>query len=582
MSQSVSSQSNFALPDPTQLSDLDCFGIFVGAEDSGLNSKQCKDTSGNTMFKFGLMRGLAAPGQKISIDVPSGPRRSIYIMGLASNGACEQISEANSDLNSANYSAPFLLGSSTKDLAPGPSTMSLSVSFDPLKKVDDCDFDNGGGGQNNYGNGVDGDQVVIVDGSELDLTNFTYTDTLANTRKFTAIERVSGISPSAGNYNLTLSGTPSLQQFRAGDDVLLYLAAGSTWGCGINGNNNGSLWPGFKVQGKVESFAGSVSTIQVSFDEPRLANLNPANLAANADASGSFCRAVLVRVPNFKNLLLTYSTNHYATVPAFGPLSGSNHNGGIIAFKVQQTLTTDSSGSSGLSVWGKGHSGNSFGKVGDGVSGYLPSPVTASNFNGGGGSTSSPVYPAGGGHGGAGGAGNPGGAPGSTVGDAWGCQVNDPLEKCLLGKMFFGGAGGTYFSTSVPSNSGGGLVSISARSFNVPVSTQFMVMANGKGGMTEDAGGAGGSILIETDEINVVGSLNLYANGGETSGFGGTGGGGRIHINVESTCNSTSAGNFNLQASGGIAYGSGLVGGSGTRFIAGPAISQPSCLIPAP
>lgn len=300
---------------------------------------------------------------------------------------------------------------------------------------------------------------------------------------------------SAGQNMISVNSTSG---FEIGKEVLLIQMAG--WGyyefarvTSINGNN-------------------------ITLDRP---------LVWNYDTSGNR-RAQVIQVPNFASL----------TIQSGGVLrahSWNNQTGGIVAFRVRDVLTIENGGA--LSVYGLGFQGgppvnpNNQGYNGESQNG-TGGPTRNPN-EGGGGAGGNWGTGAGGGYGTSGENGQSGGSPGIS-GLVYG--VSD-LSQIFLGA---GGGAGSYNNNSGRGGNGGGIVMVFANQINV----QGTIDANGElapalapnGNVAEVPGGsgAGGSILLVADTMNIGNNL-ISAIGGPRQqppgqNTGGAGGYGRIRI----------------------------------------------------
>ena len=141
---------DWGLSDPTSLSEINCFAIMVGAPEEGLNNSTCSTNGGNKLV-FGPRAGFFPIDGKGLIEVPAGPKRTIYLLGSKSSEACFPGFAETTEFNFANYSNPFVIAKTTVDLAGAEQVvlMPLMSQFGDGNKLNDCDFfepdDNDGG-----------------------------------------------------------------------------------------------------------------------------------------------------------------------------------------------------------------------------------------------------------------------------------------------------------------------------------------------------------------------------------------------------------------------------------------------------
>ncbi len=585
-SQSVSAQSGgeeWGLADPSGIAEFGCFGIFVGADDSGLNTGKAFGVNGNLLLTFGISKGLVGPGGTISLTVPSGTKRTITLIGMAlANGAtCEPLTNENHEITGQNYSAPFILAQTTVDLMPGnspPVTMKASYNQATSVKLDEVEFpgsgSGGGGGGGSIiflGSGSDGDITVSGNVSLSDLDNATTTRKLSTSAQVISIAR-----PDPANYpnkfSVGLTGTIATfngTHFNVGDEVLMYISAASNSnGCGPN------VWPGFRMGGKVLS-APSANVIDVTFgDVLRVSTIPNANLV-NTVASPSFCRVSIIRIPQINKLTFTDGAN-LKMLPFSG--HGTFSEGGLMILRVKDRIVLNASASASIDMSSSGYlAGQSSSKPGEGEQGHPLAISLVSNGAGGGGGDGA-TYAGGGGHGTSGLPGLGGSNAGAQIGDQYGCNEVSPnnFQHCLFGKIFMGGGGGSY--GGLTTGNGGGVISIFTNNIIVGAGETLNIYSNGGTGNSSGGGGAGGAVLIRTLNLQVAGAANslaLSANGGGSSGNHGAGSGGRVHLDVVNSC-SVAPSSVSATVNGGTSHATAT---AGTVYVTGNASA--SCPLPA-
>ena len=591
--------SSWGLSAPTTLSQVNCFGIMVGASTGELGKNTCTTTDGKSFF-VGKVAGLVAPGSSISVSAPSGPARTFTLIGFsASSGfACEGIPDpTNPQINQTNYSPPMVLAQLTSDLKPGDNTINMKAVLTG-NQVKDCNFGNTGtpgnsnpnGNTINVGSGADGDISISAP------TSLDQILSPSSSRYLTTTARVVGLEASGtGRYIVSIARAVDSTHFGVGDEVMLYIAAEyGINGCGSDGSNK--LSPGFMVQGKITTAAAS-STMAATFDDPRVGQISSTYLSYPATQGSAFCRATITRIPQVNNL--TLSSSGILTAPQFGTLGGSDHLGGILALRVKGAITVPSGSTGAINVDGLGYAQNgTMGYQGDSIGGAGSSAV-GYNYNSGGGITMTASGAAGGSNGGLGleGASNTGqtgtgGAlQGNYSGDPYGCSATaDSTMQCLIGKIFFGGAGGKGAGGGTSYPNGGGIIYITADQINIPASATLLLTSAGSGGNGYTAAGAGGSILVRANTLKIDsgGNLSLKAPGGSVQGISGpygmhgAGGGGRVHLDIQNTC-STSTGAVSQNVTGGNSVpfsGTTRTAGLGTFYKSGSGISSATCIMP--
>jgi hypothetical protein len=293
----------------------------------------------------------------------------------------------------------------------------------------------------------------------------------------------------------------------------------------------------------------------------------------------------------------TLGTNGFTTTQDVTAVAWNGSVGGVIAFKVNGTLTlnhniiADFAGFRGGTLNGgdaascnstdyRNATSENFGNKGEGI--YKATNVNYAAgkgkiINGGGGGNS---------HNGGGG----GGAnftAGGTGGKGWNCTASGGTGGVSLGtyvganRVFMGGGGGSGEGNNGFDNSGGnggGIVIITASQIATTGSgTSRRISANGGvgGDVGNDgagAGGAGGSILLNVNSWNISSqkTLNITANGGDggsvgdPAAHGGGGGGGQGAVLFASSLPTTNINTATSNGIGGRNYAGGDRAGSGS------------------
>ncbi len=133
---SATSAADWGLSDPTTYSEISCYAVTVSAPD--LSGIRCLDSSGVEQFKVGLIGGLYPAGSQVVLDVPAGDARTVRLIGVKGSTPADCSRPAISQLNLANYSAPFVLGQTTVNLTPGNQNISISASLVAANKFHRC------------------------------------------------------------------------------------------------------------------------------------------------------------------------------------------------------------------------------------------------------------------------------------------------------------------------------------------------------------------------------------------------------------------------------------------------------------
>ena len=134
---------NWGLQDPTNLSQINCWGVFVGGPESSLQKSRCTNFNDNEFIQFGPRAGFFPINGEGEVFVPAGSGRKIWLAGMASaNGQCELGFDTNADVNAANYSNPFIVGYTEVDLVKAEEQVAIFLqnSFIDARKLKDCDF----------------------------------------------------------------------------------------------------------------------------------------------------------------------------------------------------------------------------------------------------------------------------------------------------------------------------------------------------------------------------------------------------------------------------------------------------------
>lgn len=549
---------------PTALSDINCFAVFVGGPEADLSGNSCSDSStGTTKMRFGPFRGLVPAGQDISLDVKSGSARQIVLAGFkAQNGACVDVSPGAAGPNGANLSYPHIVAQTTLDLAPGDVNVTLNAALDTSNTFDECNFINNQGSPSLlFGDGRDGSfsisSVVYFNSDGFNHGSLTSCTSgsggfCGTTKKFAASQRVTNVDNSTGK-TLTMDAGFTSDEFQPGDEVLWVVTAAHDMGGAPDSNAcGGNLYRGRYGFARISST--NTGSWTISLDSPisqTPGSLNNTNIAQSSISHAqSFCHLTLQRVPNFDTITVPSATT--MTLTGLWNMAGST---GIVAFRAKRlvlnaalTVTVDGLGFPGGTV-----------AHGTGVSGSGPVTSSTSAVENAGGYSSST------GGGGGSSAGGGGGAP-SGGGGALpiGFCGGSPCAIVRDHKILLGGGGG--YGGGAGGAGGGGIFLFVEE---ISGASPFYLSASGAAGSGGSAGGGaggGGTIHVTAKKVITTGSpnqLNAYGGtGGTGSGFGGGGGGGGI---VEAYyCAAQTTGTSTPLVPGGSGGAASTAGNSGT------------------
>lgn len=132
--------SQWATGAPSLLNDVDCYAVYVHGPNMAAGS--CSNSAGTTVMSVSQVVGTFKAGQSISLEIPSGPDRTIGVFAVKStHGLCE---DSFTDLfKAANYMAPLNIGSVKVNLTPGENTVAIPVTLANSVAVESCNTDRG-------------------------------------------------------------------------------------------------------------------------------------------------------------------------------------------------------------------------------------------------------------------------------------------------------------------------------------------------------------------------------------------------------------------------------------------------------
>lgn len=144
VSQSVSALSTqWGLSDPAASNAINCYAVIVEAADFAGTANSCKTLAGVAAYSPHFIAGGFAAGSSQEIDVPSGKRRTISLIGFQTDdiSLCKPIDGKSTGFAPAHFSSPFLLASTAMDLEPSTQAIPVVLTVPaaiPATKFEDC------------------------------------------------------------------------------------------------------------------------------------------------------------------------------------------------------------------------------------------------------------------------------------------------------------------------------------------------------------------------------------------------------------------------------------------------------------
>jgi hypothetical protein len=138
-----SDSPDWGLADPSSLTDIGCWGVFVGGPETEMQTSACENDNGNTIMRFGPRAGFFTLDQPGRVQVPVGDNRRFWLVGMASSdGTCQPGFSTNTELDFPNYSAPFVLGQATQTIDSDNQTVfvELQNQFSEANRLGKCQF----------------------------------------------------------------------------------------------------------------------------------------------------------------------------------------------------------------------------------------------------------------------------------------------------------------------------------------------------------------------------------------------------------------------------------------------------------
>ncbi|NQZ02752.1 MAG: hypothetical protein HRT45_18980, partial [Bdellovibrionales bacterium] len=462
---------------PSTLSDIDCYAVFVGGPDPRMSRNTCTSAlvGDKTVMRFGPALGFVPASGTVEINIPAVSEARIWIVGTVSgDGTCPAFNDLK-DATFANLSYPHILATKDIKVVPGDNEVNIEVALDPANAFDKCDFiddsGNGGGGGNTladlYGDGEDGSFTFNGAIIDLDVDTFAASGVSrvdgtrgASTKIFSANHRITALS--ADRTTVDLGTSLTADDYEVGDEVFWHVSAGFSYSTGpdvqpanntspelIKGACGGGLYIGSHGSAKVTSVSGTTLQLddEVGDSSIPLSDRDgngspPYNISHVAPTGGlpgddtqNFCIVQLRRVPQIDVLTVNGAGPSRIKSNAITNFSYSAGTGGIIVMRIKK-LELDSRDLQ-VNTYARGFGGISD-NGGTGYGGQFDvNNLSWTNSNGGGG-TFSGSGAGGGSSAGAGGNGSSApisGAPAIT-------NCSGPCQIVRDQKFFIGGAGG--------------------------------------------------------------------------------------------------------------------------------------------
>ena len=134
------SNSQWGLNDPTTANDIVCYLVTVDATfDASVPLHTISNLDRSVTNSFGGFTGLAAAGGTITLDVPSGPARTISVYGFVALGDSDCV-QLPATMSRARFSAPFLLGSVKQDILSANQSVTLDVVWSRIQRFEMSDL----------------------------------------------------------------------------------------------------------------------------------------------------------------------------------------------------------------------------------------------------------------------------------------------------------------------------------------------------------------------------------------------------------------------------------------------------------
>ncbi len=140
---SAASAPDWGVGDPATLSEVQCWGVFVGGPETNMQSSRCKNPNGDVVARFGPRAGFYPIDEAGVVNVPKGKDRLFYLMAMASaDGTCHAGFDQEADIEFSNFSAPYIIAKTKTDVLENKKNVYLELQnvFSSQNKIDDCDF----------------------------------------------------------------------------------------------------------------------------------------------------------------------------------------------------------------------------------------------------------------------------------------------------------------------------------------------------------------------------------------------------------------------------------------------------------
>ncbi len=134
---------DWGVSDPTALSEVQCWGVFVGGPEPDMQASRCKNPNGDVIARFGPRAGFYPIDEAGVVSVPKGKDRRFYLAAMASaDGTCHLGFDTNADLEFTNFSPPYIIATTKTDVLENKKNVYLELKniFTTQNKIEDCDF----------------------------------------------------------------------------------------------------------------------------------------------------------------------------------------------------------------------------------------------------------------------------------------------------------------------------------------------------------------------------------------------------------------------------------------------------------
>lgn len=136
MAVEVAPSSGWYYPAPESMSMIKCYAVAVETPEASTPAT-CTDIAGTKVLSPNFLVGPLPSGATISLDVPSGASRNVYLIGFAAAGV-EDCPVGTVVPNRGKLSAPRILGHKTVELTPGTTEITISANLTGATVFETC------------------------------------------------------------------------------------------------------------------------------------------------------------------------------------------------------------------------------------------------------------------------------------------------------------------------------------------------------------------------------------------------------------------------------------------------------------